>query len=65
MADRILTVDDDAKLCALLAEFLGAEAYEVESHNRGGGARGRVLTIGDVVLDPGARTVAKDGQPCR
>ncbi len=50
---RILIVDDDRELCALLRELLAAEGYEVESYNRGGGAAERAAD-GDftlVVLD--------------
>ena len=31
MSDSILIVDDDARLCALLVEFLGAHGYDVSS----------------------------------
>ena len=38
MATRILIIDDDVELCALLREFLGAEGYEVEARHAGGDA---------------------------
>lgn len=53
---RILIVDDDRELCALLRELLAAEGYEVESYNRGGGAAERAaagnfaLVVLDVML---------------
>lgn len=56
MATRILIVDDDVELCGLLTEFLGAEGYEIEACNRGGGAAERAtsgryaLVILDVML---------------
>jgi two-component system, OmpR family, response regulator CpxR len=53
MTTRILIVDDDVELCALLTEFLSAESYEIEVYNRGDGAPARA-TEGDfalVVLD--------------
>lgn len=56
MATRILIVDDDVELCALLREFLWAEGYEVEAQHAGGGAaacatNGRyALIVLDVML---------------
>ncbi len=35
MADSILIVDDDARLCTLLVEFLGAHGYDATSVNDG------------------------------
>jgi DNA-binding response OmpR family regulator len=35
MVDSILIVDDDARLCALLVEFLGAHGYDASSVNDG------------------------------
>jgi two-component system, OmpR family, response regulator CpxR len=50
---RILIVDDDVELCALLAEFLASEGFEIDAHNTGRGAVDRVLdpSIALVVLD--------------
>ena len=52
-APRVLIIDDDRELCALLRELLSAEGYEVESYNRGGGAAARAAAGGYslVVLD--------------
>ncbi len=53
MANRILLVDDDVELCALLTEFLTAELYEVEAHHSGDGAVERAVEGGFslIVLD--------------
>ena len=53
MATRILIIDDDTELCGLLDEFLRVEGYDVDSHNRGGGAAARATsgTYDLVVLD--------------
>jgi two-component system, OmpR family, response regulator CpxR len=53
VASRILIVDDDVELCALLTEYLSSEGHEVESHNTGRGAAGRALDgrFSLVVLD--------------
>lgn len=53
---RILLVDDDTELCALVAEFLGARGFMVESEGDGGNAVERVrhgrhsLMVLDVML---------------
>jgi two-component system, OmpR family, response regulator CpxR len=50
---RILLVDDDVELCALLTEFLSSEGFEIDAHNTGRGAVERVLDprVALVVLD--------------
>jgi len=50
---RILIVDDDVELCALLTEFLSSEGFEIDAHNTGRGAVERVLDprVALVVLD--------------
>src|SRR5207244_11395196 len=53
MMDRILVIDDDVELCSLLAEYLGAEGFTVESVHDGERGLERALS-GDhllVVLD--------------
>jgi two-component system response regulator CpxR len=53
MANRVLIVDDDVELCALLTEFLTGELYEVASHHSGNHAVERALEGGFslIVLD--------------
>ena len=53
MPSRILIVDDDVELCALLTEFLSSEGFEIDAHNTGRGAVERVLDprVALVVLD--------------
>jgi two-component system response regulator CpxR len=46
---RILVVDDDVELCELLAEYLGAEGFEVEAVNDADGGLERALS-GEHVL---------------
>ncbi len=51
--DRILVIDDDVELCALVSEYLTAEGFQVESVNEGTRGLERVLS-GDhslIVLD--------------
>src|SRR2546426_9455309 len=53
MMDRILVIDDDVELCSLVAEYLGAEGFTVESVHDGERGLERALS-GDhllVVLD--------------
>src|SRR5207249_2832908 len=53
MMDRILVIDDDVELCSLVAEYLGAEGFTVESKHDGENGLERALS-GDhllVVLD--------------
>jgi two-component system response regulator CpxR len=56
MAKKILIIDDDKELCALLGELLRADGFDVETWNTGGGAAERVaasapsLVILDVML---------------
>ena len=51
---KILLVDDDETLCALLSEFLQAEGFEVETLHTGDAATERLLQSDEfdtVVLD--------------
>src|SRR2546426_5987474 len=53
MMDRILVIDDDVELCSLVAEYLGAEGFTVESVHDGERGLERALS-GDhllIVLD--------------
>jgi two-component system response regulator CpxR len=47
--DRILVIDDDVELCALVAEYLGPEGFEIESVHHGERGLERALA-GDYVL---------------
>jgi two-component system response regulator CpxR len=47
--DRILVIDDDVELCALVAEYLGPEGFEIESVYHGERGLERALA-GDYVL---------------
>jgi two-component system response regulator CpxR len=53
MTSRILIVDDDVELCALLTEFLAGQQWEIESHHSGLGAAERALegAFSLIVLD--------------
>ncbi|NNC90433.1 MAG: response regulator transcription factor [Akkermansiaceae bacterium] len=53
MPDTILIVEDDEKLAALVAEFLGKEGFAVETVHRGDEAVPRILNDGPdlVILD--------------
>lgn len=51
---KILLVDDDAELCALLSEFLQTDGFAVETLNSGDAAVARLLQSDEfdtVVLD--------------
>jgi two-component system response regulator CpxR len=48
--ERVLIVDDDAELCAMVAEYLKAEGFEVEAVHKGEGGAQRVLADGYVLV---------------
>jgi DNA-binding response OmpR family regulator len=57
--DRILVIDDDVELCALVTEYLGPEGFQVEAVHEGNAgltralARDHLLVVLDVML-PGS-----------
>jgi PAS domain S-box-containing protein len=63
---RVLIVDDDQKLCALLTEIIENEGYEVASAADGGSARELVLSFGpDVVISDVVMPVLDGIELCR
>src|SRR5258705_2962144 len=63
---RVLIVDDDQKLCALLTEIIENEGYEVGSADDGGSARELVLSFGpDVVISDVVMPVLDGIELCR
>src|SRR4030095_13498629 len=63
---RVLIVDDDQKLCALLTETIQNEGYEVASAADGGSARELVLSFGpDVVISDVVMPVLDGIELCR